>query len=306
MGQFTYTTYARIAGPILIERDHLLDLDSVMADEERRLKGLAKQLSSERRQVQVDEAPKGIGNSEDGRKLSVRFGKAKAFQGGSFEEVLRQPEVEREIATKFEYVLKVGDVECKVRGGKSGAAIHIETFPQHSQEAREAFSALRHWANRIQPPRWQQFLRSIYGLFAFAFIVICLALLPDTSQTAAKDFNKARLKAEAHKLLAGGVQTNEQTRAIEILLALQSDYLSNETRSKLDAANKNSVPLLTLSGTACLILSIWPTVELAIGIGENRIKRWKLWLKLAFYTVPGWLFGIFVVPKIEAVLRSLF
>jgi hypothetical protein len=323
MGQINYTTRTRINGPFLIDREHLEQLDAIMFEEERRLKAANSKAIRETAEKQFREEKPRTAITEDNlgpylkraaeehpfresaRKLVVSFKDKRSFQGESFAELLRQPEVREEVATRFDYSLRVGAVECKVRGMKNGANLYIETFPDYLSESREAFGVLRQWATRIEAPRWQQALRSIYGIFIFVFIFVLLSLF-DSAETRAKEFKTQELKTEAKQLLGDGLKPDEQVRAIEIMLALQTEFVPTEAIEKAAPTLKKSVAIQYLSAVACLILSIWPSMELGIGKGENRIRGWRWWLKIVFYSIPGWVIGVFFLPRLETAIRSLF
>ena len=114
------------------------------------------------------------------------------------------------------------------------------------------------------------------------------------SQTYATNY----LKEEAHKLLAGGVTPVNQTRAIELSLAIASDY---------GGAVAKGPGLRYWTTTALVVLIfLWmyfcPKVEIGIWRGKARLKRWRIWGGTVFISIPTLLLSTLGMPWI---LKSL-
>ena len=147
-------------------------------------------------------------------------------------------------------------------------------------EAAPLYGIFRSWMHRVEPPRWQRAwleLASTPIIWAVFFIVVMFGV-------AASFGPEYPYKSEAHSLLAGGLATpDKQRRALELLLAISSDYQRTISIPKWFIVS-------VIAGFAlCLVLSICPKVSIGIGKGARRVQMWRSWSKFAFVSVPTFL-----------------
>jgi hypothetical protein len=86
----------------------------------------------------------------------------------------------------------------------------------------------------------------------------------------------------AHKLLDKGIDSKDLTKALELMLALESDYRP---------MNSTGIPrwflLVAFGGLfVCIALSIHPHIEVGLGKGRARLRHWNLWVRFVALTIP--------------------
>jgi hypothetical protein len=165
--------------------------------------------------------------------------------------------------------------------------------------ARELFGSLENWASEVAAPRWQQLWARAQGaihvlLFMWVFTGVMIAAMATLS---VRDKNENYIK-EAHALLGRGIDNSSQRRAIELTLALVSEY--NPSIWKPGPAYWGIV----LAGALALgALSTCPGVVIGIWTGKRRLEYWRVWLKMVWVTVPGLIFTSILWPQILARLK---
>jgi hypothetical protein len=313
MARVKYPTEATVPSPLLIGADQLEALDLVIdkhlaaltGERERRIDELTEkemgdriargwlkedQVESERAKVRESVARyERLG--EDSRSLTVYLPRGKLVEAGCFAEAISHPLGEEETPLGFLVYLRVGEVKARVSLNSSWREdLQISVEPNDLEVAQSLFGALRNWASDVEAPKWQQrWLRYrlffVYFLFLWLFMGLVYIPLIKLGDSATRV-----QKAEARKLLAGGVtQANEQ-RAIELLLAIESDY---------DPGVPAWVPGLRYwlyFGLGALFLAaacICPRVSIGIWKGKRRLKQWRFWIKTVTVSVP-----LFIVTSI--------
>jgi hypothetical protein len=114
--------------------------------------------------------------------------------------------------------------------------------------------------------------------------------------------NRGVLIAEAHRLLKNGVTAAEQSKAIELLLALDSGYDVGAGPRGMTARGW----IIVVCGTAiALAASVPPKTTIGIGRGRSAIRRWRIWVRFVGVTVPTMIFGNLVWPQIQQIISSL-
>jgi hypothetical protein len=173
----------------------------------------------------------------------------------------------------------------------SGDTLDINVEPNINSNAQELYGALRNWVSDFQPPKWLQSWRKfgwIAAIFLFSVPIAFLLNLPQQSAgTAARQ--------EAYKLLSGGgVTPANQSRAIELLLAIESNYDS----APAAAPGRRLLATLILSLMAALCISFCPKVVLGIWGGKARLERWRIWVRFVAISIPAMLMSSLAMPWI--------
>jgi hypothetical protein len=103
--------------------------------------------------------------------------------------------------------------------------------------------------------------------------------------------------------VTNGVSADKDGKALELLLANAYDYRV----SKGPSTYPNWFNLLLFGGFAyCVALSIRPSVAIALGNGETKVRYWRAYSKFILITAPAFVFVTFYWPKIETLLSRLF
>jgi hypothetical protein len=316
MSEFFYQTSESIRGPWLIPGEQLRALDKILTDEYARLiernqkvldadveDQLRRDLEFESRENrtkeeikqkrdQIKKSLRDYHRYTESRELVMFFDKDKRkMKVEKFEDALRESTLMDEVPTRFEAKIECGEIRCDVGLSKYLNTLDIRVSPEHLSEARELFVSLLGWAKANRPPKWQQLWRTFNGLQWILWMVVLFISFGVVSDSA-----KTAYKQEASALLQKGVSQENQLRAIEILLALQSDYSP--------PSREGSVPgwlkLLFFGGLiTCIATSFAPKTILGIGKGEDKIRFWRWWLRFVFYLVPAFLFLNVVWPLVH-------
>jgi|ERR1051326_1514760 len=119
----------------------------------------------------------------------------------------------------------------------------------------------------------------------------------------ANNIGKTYYQAQAVELLQKGVNPQNEIKAIEILLALQSDYRNQQIPPSKPSGR--FWLFLVVGGLLCLALSFPPELVVGLGKGEKELARWQSWIKFVSITVPAFLASTYLWPTLTTWLRAL-
>lgn len=114
--------------------------------------------------------------------------------------------------------------------------------------------------------------------------------------------NRPALRAQAHELLKHGVTAAQQNKAIELLLALDSDY---DIGAAPRGMTGRSWIILVCGAAVALAVSIPPKTTIGIGRGSAAVRRWRMWVRFVGVTVPTVIFGNLVWLQIQQLISTL-
>lgn len=314
MSEFVYNTRVTMIGPWLFDSQKLETLDSVLDKELERLSARKEDLIKKEvestyesiyndlrfKQIEgdiseetkisrlklVEESVRRSSTYKDKRILTLFLKTGSKVKVASFREALRLPELLEAVPVGFEVEVERGDVSCNIDLSRFDGTLSIKVSPENLTETREMLTTLQRWASTSSAPKWQQIWRRLNGLqwllWVLMFFISSWIL---TSQIEEK--SKGLYKQQARQLLEGGISQDEQLKAVEVVLALQAEYVPPSTNT--------AAPLWWLififgGLIICLILSFPPKAEIGIGKGLERINRWRVWLRVVFILVPAFLF----------------
>jgi hypothetical protein len=208
---------------------------------------------------------------------------------------MNQPVGEGELPIGFALYLTVGSVRAAVRLADETwrRQLNLEVEPEDLEVTQEFFGALSNWASDVEAPKWQQKwldARPFLGLLLLGCLFFGLLFAPILNWRYA---GQRANKIEARKLLAQGVTASSQQRALELLLAIESDYDSGVRVSVL------GVRYWSYFAIAALILVggvISPNVCIGVWKGRERLKWWRRWIKTLTVTIPLLLFSSLILP----------
>jgi hypothetical protein len=252
MPQLIHGTSTELEGLWFLDKESLLALDSVLDGEWERLLGSkSKHIQDE---LRIDRArAKHMGRYEgkspeekkaitrelrqriessypfnrDKRKLLVHFKKEKKVEAARFSEVVDELSLQDDVPVSFEISMTCGRVETEVKMGglfqKNSVRITCTPEGEDSLAFRER---LKEWFRSKAGPRWQSVWVKHWWI---AWLVLFLSLWIVPLLATATSFSpKEQLKAEARRLLRDGVNQANEPRAVELTLAILSDYSPQE------------------------------------------------------------------------------
>jgi hypothetical protein len=312
MARLQTPTAVEVPGPWLIEISHLLALDDIYAsyiprleenqevaiheEIERRIKqhtpenasqDLARQIA-ERLAKGVRETRGFVGRE---RRITVYLPGGRTLQTELFSEVINHATTTNEVPLGFRSSLTVEPVRIVVE--LRGSDLDMDVTPNIDPLSQEVYGALLNWVSDVQAPvwlkTWLKYKVLALMLLSFSLLVLLLVGVGWSQQTAISYF-----KVEAHKLLSGGVTPANQPRAVELLLAIVSDYSGS-------AAKGPSLRYWTTIGLLALMfpcLYFCPRVVIGVWRGKARIKRWRIWIRMMSISIPALLISTLGMPWI--------
>jgi len=320
MPELIYPTRTKIRGPILISAASLRELDSILAEQMQSLRSLQSQMVEERVDETIEESRKGgtLGmDVEEERKryrkifrsghlgnestsLVLYFSNGGRLKAKSFQEAAAHAEISQNLATSFNLSVECGTISLRMTAESDSfdTELTLDVSPSDVEASKNLFSALKRWLREIQAPRLQQWWCTIgharfvpWTAFVIALFIALGASLgnPDSNY----------YKEQARELVKQGISPANQQKALETLLALESDYIAPVSHGV-----GHWFWFFFIGGTiVCLILSYPPKIVLGLGVGEDKIVRWRRWTRLVLVVVPGFIAANFVYPFIIQVIK---
>jgi hypothetical protein len=303
-----------VQGPLLIDSNQLDALDKIIDHHVGKLAKLKEdQLDEWTEETLQDELKSGVLKEEgidkrrpkirdrirnslsrrDSRSATIYLARGKEVQADRFSDVMSQPVGQDELPLGFRMSVRVGEVRADVETSRILENLSIDVNPNDVEAAQELFGALSNWASDIEASRWQQnwlkirfAILLILSVWLFmGLIVVPLALINNAGTDAAK--------AEAHKLLAAGVNQDNEKRALELILAIQSEYDPGVRAQPLGVRYWS---YFCVGALALLVASICPKISIGVWGGKPRLKRWRSWITTVAVTIPVLIAGSFILP----------
>lgn len=228
------------------------------------------------------------------RRVSVYLRGGREIEATTLVEAFNQAFGREEVAVGFNYRITVGKIRTTISiSQRFEPDLSISVEPNEPDESQELFGALSNWASSVEAPKWQQKWRAwrdLFHLLLSFWLVMGLVLVPFINwSTAGEQTNKA----EARKLLVQGVNPNNQQRAVELLLAIASNYnLGSPTPSlgwKYWTYFVGGLLLLTACASS-------PTYCLGVWRGRERLRFWHNYITFLSVTVPGLIGTMILLP----------
>jgi hypothetical protein len=290
----------RHAGPLEALRDKELD-DSTEKDlRDDVAKGYLKEVDIEKKRPGVRERIRSLYYSRDSKSATLYLTRGKEIQAERFSEAISQPIDEEEVPLGLALHFRVGNVEARVRlEHRWEPELTVDVEPNDVEAAQELFGALSNWASAIEAPKWHQkwlALRPLVGTVLAVWFFFGLMAVPLTIWS---DAGKEASIAEARKLLAGGINQNNQQRALELILAIESEYNPGVNAPPL------GLRYWSYFGIGILILvmaAIIPKVSIGVWKGRRQLKRWRSWITTVTVTIPLLLIGSLILPWLLHIL----
>lgn len=246
------------------------------------------------------------------KELTIFLSKDRSCRSSGFKESMSNIDFQDDVAKGFEYVAATRTATVSIRlpkkpkkeGYEEKWFLTIDVAPEPPETGNEIFVELKNWADSIKSPflyQWVLFAPRQGYQAIFGLLVLIASLTAYNPAPTAADY-KATLKQEARDLLRNGINQQNQAKALELVLALESDYIPPGTKAK-----KQRWP----SGWYLIaiyvfgFLSFTPSICIGIWAGRQRLRWWKWWLKFNTYTIPILLFAHYVQPQIFTILDSL-
>lgn len=316
----TRKTDAELPGPWLLDKDALLELDKIIDEGWGRFETTQKKeinrvirreyakassyygmLSGDKQKDERKRIRHRVKTSPEfsarKREITIHFKSGKKVPPVTkFSEAFAHPDMAAEVATHFDLIVVHGTAKAEVRLSTLWSdRLQINVSPPEGEGCYELYVELHQWAERKQPHplivRWSKYagLHWVLIVFFLWFLSLVSGVIRQSSYDG--------LKAEARKMLADGFTKDQDHKAIELLLAINSGYAPQRTQSGFDTW---FLVLFVGSLVVGFMFSYAPRSRLAIGKSANSIACQRLWI----HFVSKWLVGGVILALITASFRS--
>ncbi len=298
--ELVYTTTLRLRGPWLLETKQLLALDEIL-----------EHLCS--RDAGAREPGVGLPHDfQNEKSLTILLSNDRELKSSSFKEAMNHIASQNEVARGFEYTATIGSSTASVRliSHKKGKKSDDEEEPffeikvsPRSNSSYEIFGELKNWAESVETPLWRHWLllklRPLFGFGLIFAVLILLSMVLNPSPGPAE--YKEALKQQARTLLRDGINQQNQTKALELMLALESDYIPPGTKPQ---QARKPIAWYLVAVYILGFFSFTPTLCIAIWAGKRRLRWWNWWLNFNTVTIPALLLARYFVPQVFSMLEA--
>jgi hypothetical protein len=310
-----FPTSISAPGPWLISSENLLELDKLIdaqldrlnVEKERSIESLTEEDVAgfikaaessdlklneeiiEKRRRGYSERIRQRYDANDDRTVTFFLTEGRTVTSARFKTAIGHPGVANETPRGLSVFWRVGTVKLRLRlGGQLSwhNKLELEVEPSESEAAQELFGAVQNWMGNIQAPTWVQLAQKYrFGIFMCLFLSLSLALMVWGQYKT--ESQKWAYQEEARSLVAKGINSQNQQKAIELLLAIASDYRPSQRES---APGPRFWAITLVVGLGLGALLITPNMVIGVWGGKAALKRWNAWLKFLGVTIPTLIF----------------
>lgn len=239
MPELLYPTSVRLGGPWLISSAQLEAFDQIVDQQVPRLEASIERHVSEKLEEYSNNF-EGKNLREDDkadllrqwdaqqrimyklmREVNIQLADGKTISSKTFREAATHRESEYSRMVGFDMKLGNGETRRELSLHRLCAStLQLSVYGDDNQDRQDLFTALRQWVSDIQAPDWQRMWIGLTNFGVQWFIaLIGLVIIRFVYITPSAPYVEA-----AHALVAKGLTPKDVTKAIEIILALQSRY----------------------------------------------------------------------------------
>jgi hypothetical protein len=199
------------------------------------------------------------------------------------------------VATSSPYRIEIG-----LKTGKYGA-LDLSVSGEGTL-AEEIFAKLQDWASDIKPKRWLQIWHA-YAFFAGMFLYVwCIVAIVAFGQISGPKEGPSIIRQQAREMARQGVTQTNQTRALELLLSIESGYEPTPSPMIRDFPDMRFYIYFAAGLFVLIFACIPPSGALGLWRGKSSIQVQQRWIRFVSVSVPGFIGGSILLPF---VLRAL-
>jgi hypothetical protein len=325
--QIIHPTSSWLNAPWYISKDQLLQLDEIVNGELPRLEEKRNALISasvdeaidrsitvykhskedaEKRRAEMTADRKNDNKFQVACAILLKYGdQNKQATGESFQEIVHNPAITNEVPTGFAFRLNqhATNFEAVISVNKDGW-MKVEASPNGDADAQRMYMKLLDWAKSVRPSIWYRLILPILSLIAcfglLFFVLITLAqIVPSTENTTSHQ----QYIHDAHKLLDSGITPQNEPQAIQLLLALETNY-----QGTVNIPYAGHLFIVTPWTIALLFVALFllrPPIIIGVGAAESKLMIWKYVLN-ASWSIPLWILGAVFFDPLKDYLRTYF
>lgn len=304
MGQLYIPGAKQIEGPWFLDLNDLEELDSIFEHVDTKLaESIERQIESHA-QSYLDK--KDVGTIEKARKLAVEVvGKKekkvtlisedeKILYDKSLKGILKDSkligfkpkELHLSITLSYRSLFSL-----KVSRRFHGELDYSVKCP-HQDIEDEIKYLVENWIDKNEPSKVKQWWSSYSGLLCM-FSVLCCLISVQFIVTKKKPNIKDSYRQEIGKLLAKGINQNNQNQAIELMLKYTVEF---EAEKQVEVKQVNKIPLRVFIVSIFIGLFSWFSPKTTIGLGSHKglLKFYRAYATFVLVTVPA----LLIVPSV--------
>ncbi len=232
--------------------------------------------------------------------VTMELRSSRKVVGGTFQEVMDNPELSRDSPKNATAEIKEGDSSVKITifpiWDWNASTIRLSVEPDGRSISKRIRETLSEWVTSKQRPTYWESCKTLVGIVGLnLLLVVWPALLAIArSETTGSD----ALKQEARQLCEHGIDSSNQTQAIELVLRLQTaNYRPGVLAEKKEPPTYPAVPVLAVG--LMLYGLFGPKSVLGVGRSHRRLQYQRFLIRSA-----KWLFGFFAVSILATGFRS--
>jgi hypothetical protein len=315
MPSITYRTELSVAQPWLIEAKSLEELDAVVdaciakmrEQRNREIEVSVEKYATENTgasKQQLDERRAEITAywrySRDERIVTIFLSGGRTAEGVTFKELMALPNIQNELPRGFRLHAQVGKTSSEISFKTTFLGeFEVRVEPSRGEVSLEIFGLIQNWVTEIQPPRWQQWwlqFRIIPALLLSSWVLFFLVSLSGIIPN-----GQEQLKQEARDLAERGVNSSNEAQALQLILAIDSEYQPLELKAAAHPTGRGWGYFLLISFVLAG-LSIPPRSAIGMWGGRFAVRRQKAWLKIVSVTVPTLIISGMLLPWLRRIL----
>ena len=300
MKPIQYRTMGKVRGLWLFDGESLAELDKIIDNAEKEFAVIRMSIwnkeykvyeeiwkdsletgaDEEKKRIKADikkRTDQSITFASDNRKLAIIFASEHTLELERFSDAISKPDIKDELPIAFSYYLRLGKCELELELPHHGQSLRIAVSPRHAEISSKVFFEIHNWAEEKSQPKWQRYWADYWGLLWIVFGAFLFLSAAFTSRHGVKE--------EAKQLLEHGLKKEDEHRALELLLALASDYTDSHSRYIPTSIPTWWIAVFIFGLLACICMSFYPSTTLGVGKGKvfvARTKTWLSWLRFVF------------------------
>jgi len=324
MPSISYPTSLNVPGPWILDARNIEDLDRLvdscwesMCEKRKALIDSAlaswkeKRMESGTTQEQItaweaterEELEKGYPFGAKTRKIIVYLSGGRSVEGQTFGELAALALVHKEVPRGLDLSIEVAKSTLKLRaeeGYDSGLGLSIGVSSNEANYAQELFGKLQNWATEIRPKRWLQRWRDLQWFFSFLIAVsltaVVFALAYSMVPTQVVEPGPGPIHRQAWDLIKGGVTQANESKAIETLLELESDYGNVPVKTTRPALGLRVWMYLGLTVIVSVAFKFAPKGAIGLWGGRQKVTLQRRWIRIVSVSIPSLFLTSVLVP----------
>jgi hypothetical protein len=286
MKRLLHPTNEKILGPLLIENNYVIQLDS-LAD-----KIMQKATEFNNSEIEDKVASShlellSISNTlpycNEKREFIIEFLDKTQLIGNSINDLVRNPEIQYKKVYYLRMIIERGNFifELEINKRKFTGPLEYNIKCKDNELALDVKYEVDRWLKPFKPSSLMNFWKFALLLW-IPFLMFFYSL--ERENNILKEYSYINNKIEATNIVHKHVNDSSINRAIELLLI--KNYNIDYINKQIIENQKRNAQILLFSMLILLFLSISPSTNIGIGKGEPLIKRWKIYIKVAFVFIP--------------------